>query len=191
MKQLSSHQFKTVYKWLGIDLDNLGCIMLDIEPLGSMWSIEAEGAGAMLYYAKNKKRFWIDGWVADKSPHVTLLYGLLSSGRALKSHVSRVLNGWNCRRVEISDVGYFDSPYPDEPYWCIVAHIKVDDVLTEGHRRLEFLPHINTFTGYKPHMTICYLSKSPGEGYRDAMIDNFRKHWVGKKMLVKGVNFGK
>ncbi len=191
MKQLKSHDFEEVYKWLGINLDTLGCVMLDLEPLKNMYSIEIDGAGIALYYAKNKERFWIDGWVCDKLAHITLLYGLLETAKNYQPHIEKVLIGWELPEVEIESVGYFDSPYPDEPYYCLVAHIKVSDLLLEGHRRLEFLPHINTFAGYKPHMTIAYIDKNQGEEYRDRMIKQFNELWAGKKLAVKKeINYG-
>ena len=190
MAQLSSHQFKQVYEWLGINLNKLGCVMLDLEPLPNMYTIEADGAGVALYYAKNKERFWIDGWVVGKGAHITLLYGLLEEGKNYAPHIEKVLEGWKLDDVEIEDIGYFDSPYPDEPYWCIVAHIKVNNDLLAGHHRLEFLPHVNTFSSYKPHMTICYLDKAQGEAYRDRMIAEFKDLWVGKTLKVKGTNLG-
>lgn len=191
MKQLKSHDFAEIYKWLGINLNKLGCVMLDLEPLSNMYSIGHEGAEVALYYSKNKERFWIDGWVADKTPHITLLYGLLEEGKNYQYHIERVLEGWKMKTVKISDIGYFDSPYPDEPYYCLIAHIEVTPELLEGHQRLEFLPHINTFAGYKPHMTIAYLDKAQGEAYRDRMIEQFKKLWVGKEIRVEnGVNLG-
>ena len=191
MKQLKSHDFKEVYKWLGLDLNTLGCVMLDLEPLDSMYSIELEGGSVALYYAKNKARFWIDGWVADKVAHMTLLYGLLETAKNYESHIDRVLEGWKLKEVEIEDIGYFDSPYEDEEYYCIVAHIKVTPELMEGHQRLEFLPHVNTFAGYKPHMTIAYIDKKQGEKYRDNLIEYFKRSWIGKTLKVKPqINLG-
>jgi len=190
-KQLSSHQFKQVYEWLGLNLNTLGCVMLDLEPLSNMYSIEFEGAGIALYYAKNKERFWIDGWVANKTPHITLLYGLLEAAKNYEKHIEAVLGGWKLEAVKIADIGFFDSPYPDEPYWCLVAHIETTPELLEGHRRLEFLPHINTFTSYRPHMTIAYIDKAQGESYRDRMIEDFKRLWVGKELSVKeSINLG-
>lgn len=189
--QLKSHDFMQVYKDLGINLNTLGCVMLDVVPLSNMYSIEAEGAAVSLYYAKNKERFWIDGWVADKVAHVTLLYGLLQEAKNYEPHIEKVLSGWSLPEVEVDHIGYFDSPYPDEPYYCIVAHIKVTPELLEGHQRLEFLPHINTFAGYKPHMTICYINKEQGVDYRDRMIESFNKMWAGAKLKTfDKVNLG-
>lgn len=191
MLQLNSHNFKEIYCRLGINLNQLGCVMLDIEPLSNMYSIEFDGAAVALYYAKNRERFWIDGWVVNKAAHITLLYGLLQEAKNYKQHIERVLEGWELNEVEIDNIGYFDSPYQDEPYYCIVAHIKVTPELMEGHQRLELLPHINTFTGYKPHMTICYIDKTQGEQYRDSLIKHFNECWAGKKLKVKfPINLG-
>lgn len=74
----------------------------------------------------------------------------------------------------------------NDPYYCVVAHIKVTQELMEGHERLEFLPHINTFNGYKPHVTIAYVKKD--EVLRDGVIALF-KGIVGKKLRVESINF--
>ena len=191
MKQIKAHDFEQVYEKLNINLNTLGCVMLDLEPLENMYSIAYEGAETALYYANNKERKWIDGWVVGKVAHITLLYGLLDNANNLEKEISQVLGGWELDEVEIDHISYFDSPYEDEPYYCIVAHIKVTDELMESHQRLELLPHINTFTGYKPHMTICYLDKAQGEKYRDDLIEYFNECWTGKKMKVKkGINLG-
>ncbi len=200
MKQLNSHNFKEVYQWLGIDLNKLGCLMLDTEPLKLPNHIIQDwetGAGVnfdtffkelFMYQANNKDRFWIDGFVGEKSPHLTLLYGFLTEAKDYKPHIEKVLEGWSMPSVKIADIGYFESPYEDEPYYCVVAHIEVTDELLEGHRRLEFLPHINTFTGYKPHITIAYIKK--GETVRDIFIEDLKTAFVGKELKVTGLNFG-
>ena len=109
---LNSHNFERVYKSLKINLDKLGCLMLDIKwPTGvGMWSIEEEGAGADLYHSKHKERFWIDGWVADKG-HLTLLYGFLEPAFKWKNKILCVLNGWNLPDMEIEEITHFESPY--------------------------------------------------------------------------------
>jgi hypothetical protein len=190
-QQIKSHSFPEVYRGLGLNLSTLGCVMLDVEPLRNMYSISFDGADVALYHAKEKSRFWIDGWVADKVAHVTLLYGLIETAKNYEWHIKKVLDGWELKSVTIRDIGYFDSPYPDEPYWCIVAHIETTPGLIEGHQRLELLPHVNTFAGYKPHMTICYISKTQGIAYRDIMIAEFNALWAGKKLKVKpSLNLG-
>lgn len=191
MKQLSSHNFKEIYQWLGIDLNKLGCLMLDTEPIKTeYYQIMQDGITTYFpeYKAKNKDRFWIDGYVADKNSHITLLYGFLTEAINYKPHIEKVLNNWSLESVKISDIGYFESPYEDEPYYCIVAHIEVSEKLLEGHRRVEFLPHINTFTGYKPHISIAYIIKD--EAIRDDFIAHLKKEWVGKELKIIGLNYG-
>lgn len=188
---IKAHDFPKVHEALGINLSKLGCIMLDLEPLPNAYSMEFDGAGIALYYAKDKTRFWIDGWVFDK-PHITLMYGLLTPGNEspMKELVPMILEGWEYPEIEVEDVSFFDSPYPDEPYWCLVAKVKTSENLVEGNERLKFLPHVNTFPGYKPHATIAYIDKAQGEKYRDNLIEHFKKCFVGKSMEVKGLNLG-
>jgi 2'-5' RNA ligase len=190
MKQLKSHDFEEVYQWLGINLNTLGCVMLDLETL-DISALNHDAGKGTFYYAQNKERFWIDGWVFDKTPHITLLYGFLETAKNYQPHIEKVLDGWELPEVEIENVGYFDSPYPDEPYYCIVAHIKVSEKLLEGHQRLQFLPHIDTFAGYKPHMTIAYISKNEGEKYRDDFVNDLNYKLRGEKLRVKKeINYG-
>ena len=160
--------------------------MLDLEPVTDSIPDQVRGH---LYHTKNEERFWIDGWVFD-NPHVTLLYGLLSEGKNYEPHIESVLKDWKLDQIEIADIGYFESPYPDEPYYCLVAHIKITDELMEGHERLSFLPHLKTFPGYKAHATICYVDKAQGEEYRDSLIKEFKALWVGKAMNIRGMNLG-
>lgn len=182
-KQLSAHKFKEMYSELGYSLDKLGCIMLDLEPLTFTVNEDA------LYYAKDKKRFWIDGNVASKTPHVTLLYGLIRSGEELKKHVDTVLDGKLPTEVTIDHVGFFDTPpNTDEEYYAVIAHLKITPDLQEAHERLQFLPHIDTFTGYKAHFTLCYVKKN--ETTRDALIDSLNKHYKGKTIKAKKINYG-
>ena len=143
----------------------------------------------LLYFANNKERFWIDGWIGDKCLHVTLLYGLLEEARNLAPHIERVLQGWKLENVEIEDIGFFESPYEDEEYYCIIAHVKRTPELLEGHKRLPFLPHINTFAEYNPHLTIAYIKKE--EWMRDSIIADLSKVLLGKKLKINpSINLG-
>lgn len=185
MKQLNSHMFEEAYEKLGIDLDSLGCIMLNLGAIKNKYVDEKD-----LYYSDDPKQFWINGWVAGSAPHITLLYGLLKSGITYQPHVESVLDGWDIKEIEIEKVGFFDSPYEGRPYYCIVAHIKPTPELIEGHERLEFLPHINTFTGYKPHFTLTYIRKD--EKLRDEVVELLNNQLKGTKLSVKtGVDLGK
>ena len=184
-KQLSSHQFPEVYKSLGIDINKLGCIMLDVEfPQLSLFSKYKN----IFYKAKEKERFWINGLVCLENAHITLLYGLLESGEKLKPYADKVLNDWDLKEIEIQDINYFNSPFQDEEYYCIVADIKLTSELMEGHQRLEFLPHINTFAGYKAHVTIAYIKKD--KSILDMFINDLRKDLIRAKLKVQTLNYG-
>lgn len=184
--QLSAHQFKEVYEDLGYDLSKLGCIMLDTEPLDIASIFQPE----MFYHAKDKSRFWIDGLVCDKTPHVTLLYGLLRSGPEMKKHVDAVLKGLELPDLEIDHIGVFDSPYPDEAYDCIVAHLKITPELQEINERLKFLPHINTFPGYKAHITLAYVVKGSGKQYASMVQGGIDRGTIPTKLAAKKLNYG-
>lgn len=188
---LSAHQFKQVYEDLGYDLTKLGCIMLNTKPIHIGHLID----DADLYYTKNPDRFWIKGRVAEDKPHVTLLYGLIRSGRELRKHVDRVLDiagdtkpeYWP-RTVEIKDIGYFDSPYEDDPYYCIVAHLQITSQLRQAHDRLSFLPHIVTFPGYKAHITLAYIKKDPE--LRNKIIGKLTEELGHKTIKTLDVDYG-
>lgn len=182
---LNANQFRPMYEKLSINLDKLGCVMLDIE--GSEIVSPPEN---VLYYTDHPERFWIKGFVAGSVPHVTLLYGLLDSANTTwRDYAGLVLGDWKIADIEIDHVGYFDSPYTDEEYYCIVAHVKITPELLEGHSRLELLPHINTFPEYKAHITLAYIKKD--EVQRDNAIIVYDRHLTGKKLKVTGINYGK
>lgn len=194
MKQINSSQFPEVYKKLGISIPELGCIMLDVSPADIPTSSKylnpvslAENAD-IFYSSKNKERWWIDGFVGTKSAHLTLLYGLLKSGQIYKPLVDDVLEDWDMKTVKIEEVSFFESPYADDPYYCIVAHIELTPKLLEGHQRLELLPHINTFAGYKPHITLAYVKKD--DAIREEMISFFNKELQGRELPITGINYG-
>lgn len=188
---MNAHKYKEIYEMLGINLSKLGCLMLDTEPIKiEYYQIMQDGVTAYFpeYKAKNKDRFWIDGYVADKVPHVTLFYGFLNEAGSYKKHIDILLQDWKMEEIEIESIGYFDSPYEDEDYYCVVAHVKKTDELIEGNNRMQFLPHITTFIGYKPHITIAYIIKD--EAIRDDFIKHLEKELVGEKLKVTGLNYG-
>ena len=153
----SAHDFQEVYDDLGIDLSDLGCVMLGTETPDTSFIDDRE-----LYYARDEKRFWIDGRVKDS--HVTLKYGLLKTVK--REHVDKVLEGLALPKMLMGDeLVKFDSPYADEPYECIVMKIGKDTrnnysrQMLSLNERLNFLPHVNTFPDYNPHVTLAYVRK--------------------------------
>jgi len=194
MTELKAHNFQEVYQALGLNLNTLGCIMLDLEPIKIDGWLGQDGITPYSYtlpthVSPNKERFWINGYVADRTPHVTLLYGLLQTGKNYQWHIQHILLGWKLDSVEIDHFGYFQSPYQDEEYYCIVGHLKITPELQEGHDRLCMLPHIKTFPGYKAHVTIAYIKKD--DQWRDAFIEDLNREFVGKQLKVSPtINYG-
>lgn len=180
---LNFNSFKDVYKMLGVPIGNMGCVMANVAPLPDMTSDLVDPD--TLYVSPTKN--WMQGFVADKSLHMTVLYGLLQDAAFLKPAIEKVMEGYELEEVEIEDVSFFSTPYgEEEPYYCIIAKIKKTPEVMEGHQRLSFLPHVNTFPEYSPHLTIAYIKSSAGEEYRDALIKNFQTLWVGKTLKVTG-----
>jgi 2'-5' RNA ligase len=182
---LSSHAFPQVYEDLGIDVQELGCIMLNTEPLIVSDIVDEDH----LYYAADKERYeFVDGIVSEKVPHVTLLFGLIGSGRAMKKHVDAVLADWMLPALEIDHVDFFESKIESEPYYCLVAKIFPSEELVEGNARLRFLPHIDTFPTYKPHITLAYIKKD--ETLKDSYIDLLNTRFKGKVIEPRDINYG-
>ena len=188
-KMKNAHNFEPMYEDLGIDLDDLGCVMLDLRTTPEFMALK-EGFEADLYKSDNPKRHWINGFVADKMAHVTLFYGLLEEARKWRDHIETVLEGIEIPAVTIQKVTSFDSPYEDEKYFCIVAELVPTAELLAAHRRLQFLPHINTFEEYRPHMTICYISAEKGKEYRNFVVQQMNDMIAGRELPTRGLNFG-
>lgn len=184
MTHVNANQFPDVYTALGINTNKLGCIMLDVDPLEITERVVRGQED--LYEARNPERFWIAGAVAEHTAHVTLLYGLLEHGLQWKPLVDIVLDGWTPPPLTIKSVGAFESPFSDEDYSCIVAHIDVTPELLEGHNRLELLPHINTFLEYRPHLTLAYVKSEA----KDRWLLELGDQLDGTTLTVRNINYG-
>lgn len=176
---INATQFPQMYVDLGIDIQDLGCIMLDVEPF-EVGDIIAEED---LYYSD----YITEPLVGENEPHLTLLFGLLQSGKAMQKHVDTVLGDWELDEIEIAGVTYFESNINGEEYYCIIAEVVVTPMLLEGNQRLHLLPHIDTYP-YRPHCTLAYIKKD--EAKRDAYIRELNKRYVGATMLVLKLNYG-
>lgn len=174
-----------IYNRLGVFHDKLGCVMMDTEPLKISDMLSEED----LYYAKEKDRFWIDGVVSEKVCHVTLLYGLMQSARDWKEYVDALLEGISIKEVEIDSVSYFDSPYEEEPYYCLVAKLVVSDELLMANGQLRKLPHVDDYSTYQPHITLAYIKKDPKT--RDELLYAMNNRFAGTKVKTTALNYGR
>jgi len=180
MKSISARDYPTLYEGTDINPDDLGCIMVDTEKLDIKKFVE--NADDDLVEATTRHEHAM-GAVAEVEPHITLLYGLLENGNVWKDKVDQVLSGWELKTATIERVDYFETP----DSYAVVAHIEKTPELVDGHERLTLLPHIQTFSGYKPHMTLAYINK---EADVKKWVKALGAEYNGKKIKVSGINYG-
>lgn len=177
-----ARSFPQVYKDLGIDLGKLGCIMLDVEPIKVSDIIKPED----LYYSGDEGEH-TEGNVSEIEPHVTLLYGLLRSGPEMKQHVDIILSGWSPEDITISDVSFFYANDPTDRFVAIIAKVVTSNNLLDANTRLGYLPHLNTFPDYQPHITLAYVKDTADwKNYVSQL--NERLH--DQPVRALGINYG-
>lgn len=169
----SIYDLPEVLKLLAVDdiwTNELGAVMLPIKDValfegGRENFLEPDD----LYTSPDPNNFWVKGDVTHKA-HVTLLYGLLAKAYEIQEVVDAALEGWTRPLYfEEAEIDIFDSPKPDtEPYKCIVARVNSPELI-EAHQRLSFLPHINTYPEYKPHITLAYVKEEKAEHWADVL----------------------
>lgn len=174
-----------IHAAIGVPKDK-GCIMLSTETITVRSVIPADS----LYYAQDKDNFkYVNGIVSESVPHVTLLFGLTGSGQDWKEYIDELLADAELDNVTIDHVDYFESQVETEPYYCIVAHIRLTEQLQYAHNQLcRGLPHVTDFPEYKPHITLAYIKKD--EQLRDEYIVELNSRLAGTVLRGKGLNYG-
>lgn len=164
-----------------VDVADLGCIMIDTETLSVLEHVE-NGEDDLVF--ETDARDHTMGAVAETEAHVTLLFGLLENGNLIKKNVDAALSGWNTPELKIAEVEAFETN-PDHN--VIVARIEKTPELVDGHERLLTLPNRQTFSEYKPHLTLAYIKK-------DADVQKWVKAlgevYNGKTIAATGINYG-
>lgn len=179
---LNSHVCDDIYKAIGIDPKALGCIMLDVKGEFPMYPDQS-----VYYVSDNPDEFWIKGFVGAVNPHVTLLQGLLQSGPDWRPFIDQVLTGWKPSNVMIESVGCFPAP-EDYPCTPVIAHVTCTPELLAAHQRLSFLPHIDEFPVYTPHVTIAYVQNTPA--IIAQVVKFYSDSCVGQTLTPCGINYG-
>lgn len=178
LNQKSSRDIPDLYDDLDIDMDKLGCIMMDTEKVPVVQYVE-DGSND-LADASEMDYSNIPG---EDVPHVTLLFGLLENGNIWKQKVDKVLEGWKLDTVKIEEVSFFDLGEKK----VIVGLVEKTPELIDGHERLTLLPHINTFSEYKPHISLAYINKEADE---QKWIGALGKKYNGQIIATKSINYG-
>jgi phage portal protein BeeE/2'-5' RNA ligase len=179
-KQISSRDYEDIYEDLNVDPASLGCIMLDVKKIDIMKVVPDSSDDLVDVTDRHDHTM---GAVAEQEPHVTLLYGLLENGNVWKDKVDKLLDGWSIKTVKVTEVGYFNLP----DSYAIVAHIENTTDLQDGHDRLTLLPHINTFSEYRPHMTLAYIKKEADLG---KWLTALNEKYAGTELKAQGINYG-
>lgn len=172
MSTLIAAQLPFLYEEMGLSVDQLGCVMMSVEPLADLLDEEMGLSAADLYTSAHPDRHYIDGLV--KTPHVTLLYGLLPG--VSQQHIADVMADWEAPLgIGITAITTFPATFPeDDPdhnaYEVVVAEVQsMGSELTDAHARLSLLPHIDTHPDYRPHITLAYVKYGRGAEWRELL----------------------
>jgi 2'-5' RNA ligase len=180
------YDYPKIYTRLGMELGHFGCIMLDVEPIPVLEMLDKPSD--WFYFSKNPKLRYVKGPVAATQAHATLLYGLTPDDKAgikQKDSVDELLRSLDLSEVTIDHIDSFPAQM-GEPYSCVVAKLNTDNDLGEANRRLRFLPHIDTFIEYVPHVTLAYVPEDKTE----EAISTFKDTLEGLTIPAIGINYG-
>jgi 2'-5' RNA ligase len=169
----------------GLTPPDLECVMLDLQPLHVMKHVGPQRADD-LFFGTTPELKYAQGAVAEKTAHVTLLFGIHPSP-SYRRNVDAVLKDWKIPLVEIDHVGFFPSPDPEQDYYVIVGHVKRTPELLEGNARLATLDHTNRYPEYAPHVTLAYIK---GEAELDWWINRLNDIYKGQVFGPTGLNYG-
>lgn len=149
-------------KLLGVDPNNLGCVMLDVDLPPEYREVMDPDWGYT-----SPDRDYIAGFTGEA--HITLLYGLLFSAKEHKGLVDEVLDGWWKPPVLVlPQVKVFPQEENGVKYAALVLGTKEKTVwgfsasevdLVDANRRLSRLPHVRMYYEYTPHVTIGYVKE--------------------------------
>lgn len=177
--QLASRDLPDLYEGIDIDMDELGCIMVDTVKIPVTQFVKNFKEEELF----EQERYDQGSVVGETKPHVTLLFGLLENGNKWKNKVDMLLEGWELPTVTIESVSYFDTG----DSYAVIALLERTPELVDGHERLTLLPHINTFSEYHPHITLAYIKK---EADVDKWVSSLNRKYKGQKVATTGLNYG-
>lgn len=174
-----------LYARLGIDFDQLGCVMLDCEPTTFLQDL----VPPTFWYRDPAKP---GKYGPEMQAHVTLLFGLLRNANEIRAEVDEVLEGWRAPKFfEASKhrpLEVFGGP--DAPYDCIVLRSSYEHGYYDAHRRLSRLPHIDTYE-YKAHVTVGHVIKGAGKYLLPDLELALSEHRTPLQLVHTGLNYGR
>lgn len=191
-RQPNIHDHAWLQEATGVDPNKLGAVMLPVQFPDGMLE-RGYDLGVLspddLHETSNPDRFWIKGDVSEE-PHVTILYGLLTPAYEQGATINRLLSSWTRPAyLPITSFDAFPSPFPDEPYACIVARVAdADGAIAAARGLLQYLPHVDTYPDYKMHATVAYVDADAGEQWLEYL--NSRHGYVASVPPTAPLDFG-
>lgn len=179
MTAFNAYDYPKLYAELGINLNTLGVVMLDVDPLPGISEV-VEASSCTLYRSPNAEQFWVDGAVGERTAHLTLLSGITAHS---EERSRLVLEKWQAQPIELESIEVF----PFDGYACIVARARLTANLLEAHRRLSLIPHIDLFPDYTPHVTLAYVQ---GTDAQIAELALRLGHLAERTLAPRELNFG-
>ncbi len=177
----------------GVDVRTLGFVGLTLDPLPVRERLDSMDWGKpvlsedYVYAPEGDFRHWVQGPVAEVSPHVTAKYGLLTPSHQRKAVIDELVGDLSDATVTVTDIEVFQSFYDDLPYGCLVARVG-GEWLEEINAELSILPHVDSFPSFKPHITLAYLK--PAVAHYCAV--PLAADWlVGRELPITGIDYGK
>lgn len=161
---MTAHNHAELLANFGVNLNELGCVMLEAESLPVRNWAEAAGFGQNLWVSSPDGHpwSWVKGPVAETGAHVTVKYGFLQKAYTsqMEAAVHQLMADYEPgMTLRVGGVEIFAEPAVSElGYACIVARID-DEPLRNWNAALSMLPHVDTYPDYKPHLTLGYVQK--------------------------------
>jgi len=181
---VNAYDYKELLAKHNVDPGKMGCVMLDTKPVPLADFLEDEWMREWEYVSDDPDKKWVKGFNTDEQ-HITLKYGLLANANTIKDDVDALLDDINFFESDmyIDHVSYFDQ---SDDYKCIIGHVMGDGELERANARLSYLPHIDTFVTYRPHVTLGYVKSE----YLHQAISALSLHLYHYRLLPTGINYG-
>lgn len=174
----NAHEFPGLYDDL-FDFTKAGYVMIDTEMPFVQYPLALK---KYEYTSPDPAKFWMKGLLT--SWHVTARGPL--DPKVRQSHCRQVLQSVNLPKdLMLGPVEVFPSPYPEEPYECMVVLVD-DPALFELNQQLAVLPGVQTFIPYKPHLTLGYFQSGHTEEIVVGLKQNLRTG-----VRIAGFDFGR
>lgn len=174
----SIYDFKDVTDSLEVFPAELGVVMLDCSPVENP-GIPKEWE----FNSSDPEKWWVKGFVGDGA-HVSLLYGLLVPASEWSNQIETLVGDLPLPTVTLMEATSFAQP--GDLYAAVVMKAVITPELMEFHRRLAYLPHVDTFTPWVPHVTIAYVDAH----YVLEAVDMVNKTLSGRILMPVGLNLG-